>query len=216
MSQEDFELNGGYILSGEVKLEDHHIGPDVTREELIRRLLMLIEPVNAIEMREGLVETPARVAKAYDTWFGGYNEDPAEVLKVFKDGADSCDTMVVVKNIEFWSHCEHHMAPFFGTVTVAYIPDETNKKIVGLSKITRLVNVFARRLQVQERLTNQIADSLEKELGALGVGVYINARHSCVESRGVKSSGQSTVTTALRGVIRSDRDARSEFLTYIK
>jgi GTP cyclohydrolase I len=131
------------------------------------------------------------------------------LLKSFKDGADGCDEMVIVKNIPFYTHCEHHMAPFFGTATVAYIP---NGQIVGLSKLSRVVDAFARRLQVQERLTNQIADAINDNLMPIGAGVIIQARHLCMESRGICQQGHTTVTSALRGVMRDAPEARAEFL----
>nr|AYD82547.1 GTP cyclohydrolase [Achromobacter phage vB_Ade_ART] len=159
--------------------------------------------------RQGLEETPARVAKAWAFWTKGYAENPAEILKVFDDGANGYDEMVSVCNIPVYSHCEHHMAPIFGVATVAYIPDG---RIVGLSKLSRLVDCFARRLQVQERLTTQIADSLQEHLNPKGVGVWIKARHMCMESRGICQQGHHTVTTALRGVIKEDLSARAEFL----
>lgn len=159
--------------------------------------------------RQGLAETPERVAKAWRFWTKGYAEDPATILKVFEDGAEGYDEMVAVCNIPVYSHCEHHMAPIFGTATVAYIP---NGRIVGLSKLSRLVDCFARRLQVQERLTNQIADCLDEHLKPLGVGVFIKARHMCMESRGLCQQGHHTETTALRGVIKNDLSARAEFL----
>lgn len=160
-------------------------------------------------LREGLQETPHRVTKAFDHWFSGYEQDPAEVLKVFEDGAEGYDQMVTVVNIPVYSKCEHHMADIFGTATVAYIP---NGRIVGLSKISRVVNIFARRLQVQERLTNQIADCINTHLKPKGVGVLIKARHMCMESRGICQQGHHTVTTALRGVILSENSARAEFM----
>lgn len=159
--------------------------------------------------REGLEETPVRVAKAWKFWTKGYAEDPASILKVFEDGANGYDEMVSVVNIPVYSHCEHHLAPIFGVATVAYIP---NGRIVGLSKLSRLVDCFARRLQVQERLTSQIADALDTHLKPKGVGVWISARHMCMESRGICQQGHHTVTTALRGVIKSDSSARAEFL----
>lgn len=180
---------------------------ETQEEACIRRLLVQIIGENP--ERGGLVETPARVVKAWKHWTGGYDVDPASVLKVFEDGGELYDQMVTVRNIPFYSHCEHHLAPFFGTATVAYIPDG---RIVGLSKISRLVDIFARRLQVQERLTAQIADAMELHLGAKGVGVCIRARHLCMESRGICQQGHHTETTALRGVIYSDAQARSEFL----
>lgn len=175
-------------------------------EDNIRRTLQF---VGEDPSREGLLETPKRVAKAWAHWCGGYGKDPASILKVFEDGAEAHDQMVTVKDIPIYSHCEHHMAPIFGTVTISYIP---NGKIVGLSKLSRLADMFARRLQVQERLTDQIADALYQHLGAKGVGVVIRARHMCMESRGVCQQGHHTITTALRGAMRDEPETRAEFL----
>lgn len=175
-------------------------------EDNIRRLLQF---VGEDPTRGGLLETPARVAKAWGHWTSGYGKNPADVLKVFEDGADGCDEMIIVRNIPFYTHCEHHMAPFFGRATVAYIPDG---HIVGLSKVSRIVDIFARRLQVQERLTNQIADALWDNLTPKGVGVIITARHLCMESRGICQQGHETVTSALRGVLKEKPEARAEFM----
>lgn len=164
--------------------------------------------------REGLSETPNRVAKAWsDYWAAGYKQKPEDVLKVFEDGAESYDEMVIVKNIPIYSHCEHHLAPIFGTATIAYIPDG---KIVGLSKLSRLAEVFARRLQVQERLTNQIADAIQEHLHPKGVGVIIKARHLCMESRGICQQGHHTITSALRGVLKDQPETRAEFMDLAK
>ena len=159
--------------------------------------------------REGLRETPKRVAKAWAKWTEGYSMDAATILKVFEDGAENCDEMVIVKDIPIYSKCEHHLADIFGTATIAYIP---NGKIVGLSKLSRLADMFARRLQVQERLTNQIADAIEEHLEPLGVGVVIRARHMCMESRGICQQGHHTITAALRGVLKTNPEARAEFM----
>ena len=156
-----------------------------------------------------LLVTTIRVAKAWVHWCSGYGKDPASLLKVFEDGAENHDQMVTVKDIPIYSHCEHHLAPIFGTVTISYIP---NGKIVGLSKLSRLADMFARRLQVQERRTEQIADALYEHLEAHGVGVVIKARHMCMESRGVCQQGHHTITTALRGAIRDEVETRAEFL----
>ncbi len=179
-------------------------------EHLIRGLLteLVADPY-----REGLKETPARVMKAWRHWCQGYHQDPAAVLKTFEDGAEGCDEMVVVKNIDFYSHCEHHMAPFFGKAHVAYIP---NKRIVGLSKLPRVVDIFSQRLQVQERLTNQIADLINKELQPVGVGVVVEAQHFCMCSRGVNKQGSTTITSALRGAMKDVPSARAEFLAFVK
>jgi len=182
-------------VTAEVGIEDH-----------IKRLL---EFVSEDPNREGLLETPARVAKAWKHWCGGYGKDPAKLLKVFEDGGESYDQMVLVKDIPIYSHCEHHLAAIIGTASIAYIP---NGKIVGLSKLSRLADMYARRLQVQERLTDQIADALFKHLEPKGVGVLIKARHLCMESRGICQQGHHTVTTALRGVIKDEPETRAEFL----
>lgn len=175
-------------------------------------IIRLIQYIGDDPARGGLEETPTRVAKAWKDWCEGYSVDPASVLKVFEDGGENYDQMIIRKDIPVYSHCEHHMAPIVGRCTIAYIPDG---KIVGLSKLDRLVNVFARRLQVQERLTSQIADALEECLKPVGVGVWISARHMCIESRGVRHRDSDTVTTALRGALREQGDARSEFLNAV-
>ena len=174
-------------------------------------LLTTIEREQCVlgDVREGLQETPARVAKAWEFWTKGYRENPADILKVFEDGADHYDEMVLVRDIPLYSKCEHHLADIFGTACVAYIPDG---KIVGLSKVSRLVDCFARRLQVQERLTVQIADAMVEHLAPKGVGVLIRARHMCMESRGICQQGHHTVTTALRGALKDQPATRAEFL----
>lgn len=159
--------------------------------------------------RQGLLETPARVSKAWQHWTSGYQQDPAEILKVFEDGAEKYNELIVVRGIPVYSHCEHHLAPFFGTATVGYTP---NGRIVGLSKLTRLVDCFAKRLQVQERLTMQVAESLMENLQPLSVGVVIRCRHMCMESRGIRSPGQETITSALLGEMRENLGLRTEFL----
>lgn len=174
-------------------------------------VVRLLQFVGEDPKREGLIETPTRTMNAWREWTAGYGVNPADVLKSFEDGASSYDEMVLVKDIPVYSHCEHHLAPFFGVAHVAYVPD---KRIVGLSKLSRLVDVFARRLQVQERLTVQIADALLEALAPKGVGVMVQCRHLCMESRGVARSRLVTVTTALRGCIKEGQ-AREEFLETI-
>lgn len=180
----------------------------------IERLSKLVEAqlphLDPVANREGLRETPARVAKAWKFWTSGYYQDAGDILKVFEDGADGYDQMVIVKDIPIYSKCEHHLADIFGTATIAYIP---NGRIVGLSKLSRLADMFARRLQVQERLTGQIADALEEHLKPLGVGVLIRARHMCMESRGLCQQGHHTITCALRGVLKDQPEARAEFMS---
>ncbi len=187
-----------------------------TDDSFTDNIVRLLQFIGEDSTREGLKETPARVAAAWQHWTAGYDKEAAAILKCFEDGSpesESCDEMVVVKDIPLYSKCEHHLADIFGTATVAYIP---KGRIVGLSKISRLVDMFARRLQVQERMTNQIADSLYDHLQPLGVGVIIRARHMCMESRGICQQGHHTITSALRGVIKTNPQARAEFLELSK
>lgn len=185
-------------------------GKEMDMEHTFTRLL---QQIGEDPLREGLVESPARIAKAWQFWTSGYQENVAEVMKTFVDGSHNYDEMILVKNIPFYSHCEHHLAPFFGDVSIAYIPDG---KILGLSKLSRVVDIFSRRLQVQERLTTDIAKALMKHLQAKGVGVVINARHLCMESRGIQRQGHSTTTSCLRGVLLKNHEARAEFMSLIK
>lgn len=159
--------------------------------------------------REGLLETPARVARAWKEWAKGYGQNPMDVLKTFEDGAEGCNELVIVTNIPVISKCEHHLADITGIAHVGYIP---NGKIVGLSKLARITDLYARRLQVQERLTNQIADALWNGLEPLGVGVVVKASHACMSSRGVGIQGSLTITSAMRGVLLDKPEARQEFL----
>ena len=159
--------------------------------------------------RPGLVETPARVVKAWKHWTSGYQQDPASVMKAFEDGAEDYNELIVVRNIPVYSHCEHHLAPFFGKATVGYLP---NGKIVGLSKLTRLVECFTKRLQVQERLTMQVANALMEILEPRAAGVVIRCRHLCMESRGIRTTGEETVTSAMLGELQSNLGMRTEFL----
>jgi len=173
----------------------------------------ILECVDPTHGRSGTAETPARAAKAFEFYTSGYHVDIPALLKVFEDGAENYDEMVIVKDIPIYSHCEHHLAPIFGTATIAYIPDG---KIVGLSKLSRVADAFARRLQVQERLTAQIADTLVEHLQPKGVGVLVRARHMCMEARGVCQQGHHTITTALRGVMLSESATRAEFLAFAR
>ena len=161
--------------------------------------------------REGLEKTPQRVRKAYEFMYGGYKEDPNEILKsaLF---TSSNDEMVLLKDIEFYSTCEHHLLPIIGRVHVAYIPDG---KVVGLSKIPRVVNVFARRMQIQEQLTEQIADAINVTIKPKGVAVVVQARHMCMEMRGVEKINSTTTSSALRGLFKKDERTRSEFFSLI-
>jgi GTP cyclohydrolase I len=178
-------------------------------EELIRQILVRI---GEDPEREGLKRTPLRVAKAYDFLTSGYTTTVAEVVNnaIFTDG---CDEMVIVKDIEFYSMCEHHMIPFFGRVHVGYLPQG---KVIGLSKVARIVDVFARRLQIQERMTNQIADAMVDILAPMGVGVVVEASHLCMMMRGVQKQNSSTITSAMRGLFKKDARTRAEFMNLIR
>ncbi|MGB8339146.1 MAG: GTP cyclohydrolase I FolE [Burkholderiales bacterium] len=159
--------------------------------------------------RPGLKETPHRMQEAWKFWTSGYSQDPAEILKVFEDGAEEYNELIVVRDIPVYSHCEHHLAPFFGTATIGYVP---NGKIVGLSKLTRLVECYSRRLQVQERLTSQIAQTMMMQLEPHAAGVIIRCRHMCMESRGIRAAGEVTVTSAMLGALQTNLGMRTEFL----
>ena len=162
--------------------------------------------------REGLLDTPQRVIDAYREFYAGYEEDPKEILaKTFEEVADY-DEIVLLKNMDFESHCEHHMVPIIGRAHIAYLPD---KKVVGISKIARLLDVFAKRLQTQELMTKQIADVLEETLAPKGVVVIIDAKHECMTTRGVHKAGTTTVTSQMRGRFRSDPKSRAEVLQLI-
>lgn len=181
----------------------------VDQVELTKAVRLLIQSVDDPD-REGLQDTPLRVIKALKEMTTGYNEDPALILS--KTFNERCDDMIVVTGIAFTSLCEHHMLPFTGTANVGYIPG----KVVGLSKIARLVDCFARRLQIQERMTAQIADAISQHLEAKGVAVVINGAHACMSCRGVKKAGATMVTSAMHGIFKDNTSARSEFLALCK
>jgi GTP cyclohydrolase I len=162
--------------------------------------------------REGLLDTPARVARAYEDWFSGYKDDPVRYLKRTFEEVDGYDEMIVLRDIEFESHCEHHMAPIIGHATVGYLPDN---KVVGISKLARVVEAFARRFQVQEKMTAQIANCISDVLQPKGVGVVIKAAHQCMTTRGVHKTRVSMVTSTMLGQFRRDARTRAEFLQMI-
>jgi GTP cyclohydrolase I len=180
-----------------------------TFDQLVREMIIRL---GEDPDREGLAATPERVSKAYKFLTKGYHEDPEALLK----GAlftVTYDEMVIVKDIEMFSLCEHHMLPFFGKVHVAYIP---NGKVIGLSKIPRLIELFSRRLQIQERLTTQIAETIQRVIEPQGVGVVIEARHLCMMMRGVEKQHSAAVTSSMLGVFRHEEETRSEFLSLIR
>jgi GTP cyclohydrolase I len=178
-------------------------------EELAREMLIRLGEDPA---REGLVRTPGRMHRAYDYLTKGYREDPDTLLKKALFTVNY-DEMVIVKDIEMFSLCEHHLLPFFGKVHVAYIP---NGKVIGLSKLPRLIEIFARRLQIQERLTTQIAETIQKAIEPQGVGVVIEARHLCMMMRGVEKQHSAAVTSSMLGCFRDEEETRTEFLSLIR
>lgn len=171
----------------------------------------VIEFIGEDPNREGLIETPRRMRRAWEEVFAGYKTDPKSLVKTFVKG--SCREMVILKNAEFYSMCEHHMFPFFGHCSIGYIP---NGKVIGVSKLARLLDCFSRRMQIQERMTAQIADFLMDELDARGVYVIAEGVHFCMTSRGVRKQDASMVTSAIRGLFEGNAEARAEFLTLIK
>ena len=185
----------------------------VSRDEAEKAIKVVLKYIGENPSREGLIETPKRVIKALDEYFSGYSENPEEYLsKTFGD-VEGYDDMVIQKNISVQSHCEHHMAPILGTAHVAYMPAE---KVVGLSKLARVVDLYSRRLQTQERLTMQIANSIFKGLKAHGSAVSIDAVHQCMTTRGVRKEEAKTVTNYFTGVFRDSHNLQERFLHYIK
>ena len=162
--------------------------------------------------REGLLDTPARVVRAYEEFFAGYLEDPVQILSRTFAEVDGYDEMVVMSDIRFESHCEHHMVPIIGKAHVAYLPD---RRVVGISKLARLVDIYARRLQIQEKMTVQIADTLNDVLEPKGVAVVIEAAHQCMTTRGVHKPGATLITSRMLGAFRSNSTTRREFLAMI-
>jgi GTP cyclohydrolase I len=183
-----------------------------SREEAIDAVRTLIRWAGDDPDREGLVETPDRVVRSYLEFFSGYDQDPAEILAKTFSEVDGYDEMVVMNDIRFESHCEHHMVPIIGKVHIGYLPD---KRVVGISKLARLVDVYARRLQIQEKMTVQIADTLQEVLRPKGVGVVVEAAHQCMTTRGVHKSGVDMVTSRMLGAFRDNGETRREFLTMI-
>ncbi len=181
------------------------------REKIEYHIEQILNLIGEDAKREGLLETPARVTRMYEEIFAGYDVDPRDVLGVTFD--ENHEELVIVKDIVYYSQCEHHMAPFFGKIHIGYIP---SGKIAGLSKFARLVEAVTRRLQVQERVTSQIADIINEVLQPNGVMVVVEGEHLCMCSRGVKKPGSKTVTSAVRGIFREDSASRAEFLSLVK
>jgi GTP cyclohydrolase IA len=177
------------------------------KEEYVRQL---IESLDEDVDRDGLSETPRRFSAACDEIFSGYDTDPNECVKVFD--SEGYDEMIIAHDIDFYSTCEHHLLPFFGKVYIGYVPRDY---LIGLSKFARLVDCFARRLQIQERFTSQLAEFLDGKLKAKGVGVVVKAQHLCMLARGVKSKGSNVTTSSFKGLFRKDEKTRAEFLGLI-
>jgi GTP cyclohydrolase I len=191
--------------------EEHH-SQEVSQQQAEDAVRILLRWAGDDPTREGLLDTPKRVARAYRDWFSGYESDPAEfLLRTFEEVA-GYDQMVVLRDIQFESHCEHHLAPIIGRAHVGYMP--TNR-VVGISKLARVVDGFARRLQVQEKLTAQIAQCIQETLQPSGVAVVIDASHQCMTTRGVHKRGVSMVTSQMLGSFRDDVRTRNEFLQFI-
>ena len=186
--------------------------PNPSREEAMRAVKTLIAWAGDNPEREGLIETPKRVVKAYEEFFEGYKIDPTEILSKTFEEVEGYDEMVLIKNIRLESHCEHHIVPILGKAHVAYMP---KKRVVGISKIARLVDVFAKRLQIQETLTSQIAETLQSVLDPLGVAVLIDASHQCMTTRGVHKPESSTVTKKMIGIFKEDKILQSQFMELI-
>lgn len=184
-----------------------------SRNEAQAAVTTLLKFIGEDVTREGLVDTPMRVAKAYGEMFNGYDQDPREVLGRTFEEAGGYDDMVLVKDIQFHSHCEHHMVPIIGKAHVAYLPDD---RVLGLSKIARVVEIFARRLQIQENMTAQIAYSIDEALKPRGVAVMIEAEHMCMAMRGIKKQGSSTITTCYTGDFQNDPNEQTSFLTMLR
>jgi GTP cyclohydrolase I len=160
--------------------------------------------------REGLAQTPMRIVRAYEEWFSGYQQDPEQLLRRTFEEVGGYDEIVLIKGIRFESHCEHHMAPIIGRAHIGYLP---NNRVVGISKLARIVDAYARRLQIQERMTAEIADTIDRVLKPFGVAVVIEATHACMTTRGVHQTGASMITSRMLGVFRDQRETRAEFLS---
>jgi GTP cyclohydrolase I len=183
-----------------------------SQEQAEQAIRTLLQYAGDDPEREGLADTPRRVALAYKDWFSGYGEDPVSYLQRTFEEVEGYDELIVLRDITFESHCEHHMAPIIGVAHVGYLPD---KKVVGISKLARVVETFARRLQVQEKLTAQVANCIENVLKPKGVGVVIDASHQCMTTRGIHKPGVSMVTSQMLGIFRKDARTRAEFLQMI-
>ena len=197
-------------MHGTIQRVAPHADERPSREEAEEAVRVLLRWAGDTPAREGLVETPARVVRAYEEWFEGYSEDPAALLARTFEEVGGYDELVVLRGIPFQSCCEHHMAAITGTVDIGYLP---RGRVVGISKLARVVDAYARRLQVQERLTAEIADAVHDALTPRGVGVVVRASHACMSTRGVHKHGVSMVTSRMLGIFRDDEAARRELMS---
>ena len=184
-----------------------------SKAEAEKAVRTLISFVGENPDREGLLDTPKRVVNSYEDWYGGYSQDPKEVLNKTFSEIEGYDEIIMLKDIRVESHCEHHMAPFIGSAHIAYLP---NKRVVGISKLARITRIFSKRMQVQEKLTAEIAACLQEVLKPRGVAVVIEAQHECMTTRGINEPGISMVTSQLLGKFRTDPSTRKEFYSMIK
>ncbi|MFZ9633703.1 MAG: GTP cyclohydrolase I FolE, partial [Alphaproteobacteria bacterium] len=183
-----------------------------TREQAAEAVRTLLRWAGDDPAREGLLGTPDRVVRAYEEWFAGYNEDPVSILERTFEETEGYDEMVVLRDIRFESFCEHHVAPIIGVAHCAYLP---NKRVVGISKIARVIELYAKRLQIQEKLTSQVANAIQDVLRPRGVAVVVRATHQCMTTRGIRKSGVSMVTSRMLGAFRNNESTRREFLSMI-
>jgi GTP cyclohydrolase IA len=200
-------------LPGDLRAEAEIVVPRPSRSEAEAAVRTLLAYVGDNPDREGLIDTPKRVISAYEELYSGYREDPVEVLDRTFAEMGTYDDLVLVRNIPFHSHCEHHMMPFYGRAHVAYMPIE---RVVGLSKLARLIDVYARRLQTQEHLTSQVVTAIDEVLKPRGVAVMVEAEHTCMSLRGVEKQGSSTVTTQFTGLFRDDPTRQVRFITLVR
>ena len=200
------------VASVEHALKEAAEKPRPSREEAEDAVRTLLRWAGDDPSREGLLDTPSRVVRSYEEYFSGYSEDPVEIMKRTFEEVEGYDEMVVLKDIRFESHCEHHIAPIIGIAHVGYLPSH---RVVGISKLARIVEIYAKRLQIQEKLTAQIANSIEEVLEPKGVAVVVDAAHQCMTTRGVHKPGVSMVTSRMLGLFRTNPSTRREFLAMI-
>ena len=206
------ELDLGQRLSDDQSDERNAVTAKPTREEAESAVRTLLRWAGDDPDREGLLGTPERVVRAYEEWFAGYGEDPVAILERTFEETAGYDEMVVLRDIRFESHCEHHVAPIIGVAHCAYLP---NKRVVGISKIARVIEIYAKRLQIQKKMTAQIANAIQNVLRPRGVAVVVRATHQCMTTRGIHKPGVSMVTSRMLGAFRTNESTRREFLSMI-